>query len=98
MQCKYLCTNIFVFVQKKLYNDPMGMKLLDKIRRSREITDYGIAKELNRLGVEITTQGINSYNKPTAKSMRLDVLCGLRKLSGNSWNEFGKWLEDEFFK
>lgn len=72
------------------------MKLIDKVRKSADLKDYGISKNLRHLGVEVTTQGITSYSKDAARSMRLDVLCGLRKLAKVSWSEFGKWLDDEF--
>lgn len=74
----------------------MGMKLISKIRNLTKLKNYGIAKTLKTQGVEVTTQGIDAYERPTARSMRLDILCGLRRLSGKSWEEFGKWLDDEF--
>ena len=74
------------------------MKLIEKVRKSADLKDYGISKNLRHLGIEVTTQGITSYSKDNARSMRLDVLCGLRKLSGLNWNQFGKWLDDEFFR
>ena len=74
----------------------MAMELLKKIKKAVDVTNYGIAKRLNDMGVKITIPGIDAYERDTAKSMRLDVLCGLRKLSGKSWVDFGKWLDDEF--
>jgi hypothetical protein len=74
----------------------MGMKLLEKIRKAAKLTNYGIAKELNNMGVKITIPGVDAYERDTAKSMRLDVLCGLKRLSGKDWVEFGKLLDDEF--
>jgi len=76
----------------------MGMKLIEKIRNIKGLKNYGIMKHLRVLGVEVTTQGIDGYDKPTAKGMRLDVLCGLRKITGLSWQQFGKLLDDEFNK
>lgn len=74
----------------------MGMELLRKIKKAVKLTNYGIAKWLNENDVKITIPGVDAYERDTAKSMRLDVLCGLRKLSGKDWNDFGKWLDEEF--
>ena len=74
----------------------MGMKFLSRIRKLLNETDYGLAKTLNQKGISITIPGISGYNKSSARSMRLDVLCGLRATSGLSWAEFGKWLDEEF--
>lgn len=74
----------------------MGMELLKKIKKAAKLTNYGIAKELNEKNVKITIPGIDAYERDTAKSMRLDVLVGLKRLSGKSWDVFGEWLEEEF--
>lgn len=70
--------------------------MIQKVRNIRQLTNYGIMKALRALGIEVTTQGVDSYEKPTARSMRLDVLCGLRRIYGKNWNEFGKILDEEF--
>jgi hypothetical protein len=75
---------------------PMSMKLLDQVKKERGLTNYGVAKQLRSLGVEITTQGIDQYDKGKARSMRLDVLCGLKRLLGARWEAVGKLLEEEF--
>jgi len=73
---------------------------MDKIRRKLTITDYALSNNLGDLGVKITIPGVSGYNKKSARSMRLDVLCGFRKLleieKGMSWDDFGKWLDEEF--
>lgn len=74
----------------------MGMKLLDQIKKDKKLTNYGVAKELRAIGVDITTQGVDQYDKGKARSMRFDVLIGLRKLSGLSWQKVGEMLEGEF--
>ncbi len=74
----------------------MKMKILDYVKKKQELTNYGVAKELRKIGVEVTTQGIDQYDKGAARSMRFDVLLGLRKLSGLTWDQFGKMLEGEF--
>lgn len=72
------------------------MDLLKKIKKAKDLKNYGISKQLNEMGIKITIPGVDAYEQPTARSMRLDVLCGLRKISGKSWEEFGKWLDQEF--
>lgn len=74
----------------------MGMKLIQKIRKAVGLTNYGIAKALKDRGYSITIPGVDAYEKENARSMRLDVLCGLRQLSGKSWADFGAWLDEEF--
>lgn len=75
----------------------MGMKLIEKIRAKTGFTNYRIAMHLREsLEVRITTQGIDAYERPEAQSMRLQVLAGLRKMSGMSWSAFGEILDEEF--
>jgi hypothetical protein len=75
----------------------MGMRLVKTIRDALKVKNYGLSPKLrDEVGVEITVQGLDGYDKDTAKSMRLDVLCGLRKVYGKSWDEFGKMLDAEF--
>lgn len=73
------------------------MQLLEKIRAVTGLKNYGISPKMrDGPGVLITIQGLDAYDRDTARSMRLDVLCGLRRITGLSWSEFGKWLDDEF--
>ena len=58
----------------------MGMQIIKRVREITKLTNYGISKALRENGIEITTQGIDSYEKETARSMRLDVLSGLLEL------------------
>lgn len=74
----------------------MGMKLLGKVRDSAELTNYGLSKKLRELAIEITTSGIDGYDKENALSMRLDVLCGFFYTSGVSPDQFMNWLIEEF--
>lgn len=86
--------------------NPMAMKhLIDAVKKTlpnRTLKDgevkpypnYGLAKRLRALGVEITTQGIDNYAKGT-KSARLDVICALQELSGLSWSEVGKLIKKD---
>lgn len=73
------------------------VKLLNKVKQIKGLKNYGIVKELRNRGVDITIPGVDHYDKTSARSMRLEVLCGLREIAGVSWNEFGKWLDEEFW-
>lgn len=72
------------------------MKLLDQVKRKKGLTNYGVAKTLRSMGVEITTQGVDQYDKGKARSMRLDVLVGLKRILEQDWSAVGKLLEEEF--
>ena len=72
------------------------MRMLKKIKELTDLTAYGIAGTLENMGIKITTSGIDNYLRHPPRSMRLDVLCGLRKLSGLSWEEFGAELDSDF--
>lgn len=74
----------------------MAMQLIEMIRAKSGLKNYGLAKELQNAGIPITVQGIDAYERPEAQSMKLSVLCGLRRVSGLSWSEFGKLLDQEF--
>jgi hypothetical protein len=92
----FFCTNIFAIYKYLCTIDFMGMKIIKKVRDTKELKNYGIMKALRDIGVEVTTQGIDGYEKDSARSMRLDVLSGLRRISGVSWEEFGGWIDPEF--
>lgn len=92
------CTIIFAICKKSCTMKDMSMKLIKNIKDTTDLKNYGIMKKLRELGIEVTTQGIDGYEKVTARSTRLDVLCGLRKISGLNWDKFGKLLDSEFFK
>jgi hypothetical protein len=83
------------YAKKVVQYISMAMKIIEKIRKVTGLKNYGLMKALRDLGVEVTTQGIDGYERETARSMRFDVLSGLRKISGLSWNEFGKLIDDE---
>lgn len=66
------------------------------IRERLGVTSYGLWRALRRAGVEITQAGVDAYERKPPRSMRLDVLCALKRISGMSWEELGKELEKEF--
>lgn len=73
-----------------------GMRLIGKVRELLGIeTNYKLSKLLNSHGIDITPNGVQQY-ETSAKGMRLEVLCVMRKLSGISWEAFGKELDAEF--
>ena len=74
----------------------MIMNLLKKIREISNIKNYSLKKRLDDFGVEVSVTGLDGYDKPTAKSMRLDILCGLRRVTGYNWAQFGALLDEEF--
>jgi len=72
----------------------MKMKLLELLR-DQGLKPPTISRRLREdLSIDVSIQGVAQYEN--ARSMRLDVLCGLRKLSGLSWSAIGKLLDDEF--
>jgi transcriptional regulator with XRE-family HTH domain len=68
----------------------MSMEIVRLIRDKLGFTKYRMGQELG-----VSTTAIYQY-EDKAESMRLDVLCRLRQVSGMSWNEFGKMLDGEF--
>jgi len=77
----------------------MAVKFFQKFKNLSGLKNYGVAQALRRRhGVEISITGLSGYDKPKARGMRLDVLCGIRRLSEQPWDEFGKWLDEEFLK
>jgi len=74
----------------------MAMNFISHILTKLGTTTYSLAKELRANGVEITHQGVDNYNRSRARGLRLDVLAGIRKLSGLSWEEMGAMIDDEY--
>ena len=74
----------------------MGVEYLDKIKKRLVATNYSLAKSLKTLGIDANTQGLDCYDKKGARNTRLDILVGLKHLSGLSWDDIGKSLEREF--
>lgn len=80
----------------------MTMKLIDAIKKDTGLTDYGIAKQLNRRGYEITIPAINHYHNLTCKGMKLEILVGLSEiwadLTDKPQNQFFSLVSKEFSK
>lgn len=68
----------------------MRMKLVRKVRDITGKTIYRLAKE-----VGCNTSTVYQW-EAGAKSMRLDYLSKLREVSGLSWANFGKLIDEEF--
>lgn len=69
-------------------------KLLQKIKSATGLKTLGIHKLVKKSGCEVSSQALYYYQRPEAHSIRLDILCGLRKASGKNWAEFGRWIDD----
>ena len=79
--------------------DLMDMRIYEEIRKVRGLTNYGIAKELNKLGIECTPQTIETQAKnPNVRAIRGDILCGLQIILGKGWAKFGSLIEADFLK
>lgn len=74
----------------------MSVKVLKNTREVKDLTNYGVAKALREVGVDTSASNIDAYERHQSRRMRLDILCGLRKISGKSWAEFGRWLDEDF--
>lgn len=70
---------------KALENQPM--KTLETIRNKLGLSDYKMSQ---RLGL---TQPGYIHTERKGKSLRIDVLCKLQRISGLTWAELGKMLE-----
>lgn len=74
------------------------MDLLRRLREQTGLTCYGVAKALRNIGIDTSTSNIDAYERNDSARIRLDILAGLRKVSGKSWTEFGRWIDEEFLK
>lgn len=72
------------------------MHFTKKIRRSLGLSIYRLKRELQAMGVRITEAMLGRYehNKPT--KMKLELLVAFKNMSGMSWEDFGKLLDQEF--
>ncbi len=68
----------------------MRMEFVRQVRKIAGMTIYRLAKEIG-----CNTSTVYQW-EAGAKSMRLDYLSRVRKVSGLSWNEFGKLIDAEF--
>ena len=74
------------------------MKFVKKIKKLRRLKTYSFAKLINESGTTITRECIYYYELDKCKSMKLEVLCAMRRVGGLSWAELGKLLDAEFLK
>ncbi len=68
----------------------MGVKFLGAILERLQITPYGAAKWLN-----IPAQLVDHALK-RGESIHVKTLCKWRYISGLTWNQIGKLLDNEF--
>lgn len=71
----------------------MTVKLIEAIKKDTGLTDYGIAKQLNRRGYEITIPAITHYHRGNCKGMKLEILVGLSEI----WAELTDKPQNQFF-
>lgn len=74
----------------------MGVKLLENIRKATGLRNYGIHKAIQAMGCKITLQGLDGYDRPEAKSIRIDVQKCLKQLCedhGIPREKFEKWID-----
>lgn len=67
---------------------------LPKTKSGKSIRNYSLSKRLKALGCDITPQGLDQYEDGT-KSVKIDVLIALQKLSGIPLVQFWKILEKD---
>lgn len=74
----------------------MLMKLVKKIFEDSGLSQYQFAKQLG-VSIQIVQYWIGKVggNRPRS-SIKLESLCKLRKMSGLSWEQFGKRIDQEF--
>lgn len=66
------------------------MNFVRYVRERKRLTRYALAKELG-----VPTQSLD-HLELKGRSIRPDVLCRLKRVSGLSWAAFGKLLEREY--
>lgn len=76
----------------------MSVQILKKIRETTGLKNYGIHKRIASYGCKITLQGLDGYDKATARSIRIDVLNALERLcieNGIAKEVFWNWIKEE---
>lgn len=71
------------------------MQLVEIVKKRTQLTTYRISQILKeRFNVSVSRAQLDYYKNN--HSMRLDVMSALRKLSGLSWNQWGKLIDKEY--
>lgn len=71
------------------------MQIVEIIKKKTCLTTYKMAQMLEqKFNVIISRKMLDKYKD--CHSMRLDVMSALRKLSGLSWNQWGKLIDKEY--
>lgn len=76
----------------------MSVNFVKKIQERLGVTAYALAKMLG-----VTQQAVRLWTGQTKtqrarEGMNLRVLCRLRKVSGMTWQQFGRELDQEFLR
>jgi hypothetical protein len=75
------------------------MEIVDKIKKLTGIkSNYGLAQIMRQRGCEVTTSGVDAYDKKKCKSIRLDVLLTWQEMAadkGVPLETFWSWVKKE---
>ena len=70
----------------------MAVKFIKNILEARNLTAYGAAKWLN-MPAQLVDHALKK-----GESIHVKTLCKWRYISGLTWNQFGKLLDNEFLE
>ena len=76
----------------------MSVKIVSLVQKQLGVTSYRLAKLLGVSQQIVRVWNGSTETKTKREGMNLRALCKLRKLSGMSWDQFGKELDREFLK
>lgn len=70
----------------------MKVQFIRIIREKLNMTRYGLAKQLGVMPNQI------QHYEEKGSGFKMEALCRLRQISGLTWNQLGKMLDDEFLE
>lgn len=76
----------------------MSVKIVSAIQKRLGVTSYRLAKMLGVSQQIVRVWNGTTETKTKREGMNLKALCRLRKISGMSWEQFGKELDREFYR
>lgn len=76
----------------------MSVKIVSLVQKQLGVTSYRLAKLLGVSQQIVRVWNGSTETKTKREGMNLCALCKLRKLSGMTWDQFGKELDKEFLK
>lgn len=76
-----------------------SMEIVAKVKKVLGIaSNYGLSKAMRARGCEITTNGIDGYDKKPCKSIRLDILTEWQSMvaeKGTPLEVFWSWVKKD---